>query len=175
LCEAYKRPIDIIETNILLAITCWKKGRGSQQDATGYLEKAIATAQEYGYTRIFANEGAELTNMLQKTQLRIQKSSYDGSLRPAFVKTLYLEALAESRHFKGLTGGRAPDNIKFTKQQIIVIKHLCDGHSYKEIAEIMGLKYTGIKSHMQLICKKLDVPDSVGAVLRIKELGFLDE
>jgi DNA-binding NarL/FixJ family response regulator len=54
------------------------------------------------------------------------------------------------------------------------MRYLCDGHSHKKIAEIMGLKYTGIKSHMQLILKKLDVPNSIDAVLKIKELKILD-
>jgi LuxR family maltose regulon positive regulatory protein len=175
LCEEYRRPIDTIETEILLAITYWKKGRGYQQDATEHLEKAIVIAQTYGYTSVFAREGAELTNMLQKIQLRIQKSSYDSPLQNVFVRTLYLDALAESKRFKGLTGGRMPENLKFTKQQMRVMKHLCDGCNYREIAENMGLKYTGVKSHMQLICKKLDVPDSVNAVLKIKETGLLDE
>jgi LuxR family maltose regulon positive regulatory protein len=172
LCEEYRRPLDCIEANILLAVAHWKKGQRYQKDAMGILECAMLQAQQTGYTQLFAAEGAELVNMLQKWRLRTTND--DEPLTSAFVKTLYLAALAQSKRNKGLTGGRVSPRLKFTKQQMIVMKHLCDGHSYKGIAEIMGLKYTGIKSHMQLICRKLDVSDSVAAVLKIKELGILE-
>ncbi|MDR0306902.1 MAG: LuxR C-terminal-related transcriptional regulator [Chitinispirillales bacterium] len=174
LVNTYKRPLDIIEVNILLAVTYWKKARGYQKDAIEFLERAIAIAQTYGFTQIFANEGAELTNMLQKAKLRIQLNSYKGTLSRAFIKQLYLAAKAEAENVKGLTGGRIPQNLKFTRQQLNVMRHLCGGHSYREIASLMGLKYTGIKSHMQLICKKLDVPDSIEAVMKIRKLKILE-
>ena len=52
---------------------------------------------------------------------------------------------------------------------------LCDGCSRNEIAENMGLKPYTIKSHIELIYRKLDVSNSVGAILKIMELGILDE
>jgi len=74
--EQYRRPLDIMESNILLAIAYWKKVRSSQDDALEFLEKAIITAREYKYTQLFINDGADLTNMLHKLQKRVIQKDY---------------------------------------------------------------------------------------------------
>jgi ATP/maltotriose-dependent transcriptional regulator MalT len=56
-----------------------------------------------------------------------------------------------------------------------VMRFLCNGNSRNEIAEKMGITPYGVKSHMKLIYKKLDVPGGAEAVMRIKELGLLDD
>ena len=61
--------------------------------------------------------------------------------------------------------------LTFTKQQKAVARLLCEGLSQQAIADKLGLKVTGVKSHLQLIYKKLDVSNGVDAVLKIKELG----
>ncbi|MDR0306444.1 MAG: LuxR C-terminal-related transcriptional regulator [Chitinispirillales bacterium] len=175
LVEAYRWPIDIIETHILLAVTCWKKGRGHQKDAIEFLEKAVAVAQGYGYTQVFVNESADIANMMQKIQFRRLQKNYEGPLSRAFVKHLHLAVLVEAKRFKGLTGGKVSKNLKFTAQQLNVMRHLASGHSYNEIAQIMGITYNGIRAHMKFICKKLDAPSSFEAVVKIKELRIFDK
>jgi len=171
--ERYKRPLDIMEAQILLAIAYWKKGRSGINIALDYLEKAVIMAFEYGYTQLFANEGAELVNMLHRMQKRSVQQKYAGDLPGGFVKTLYITAVAGSKRFKGLTGGRAPDNLTFTDKQKTVMSLMCEGCSRNEIAERMGLKPNGVVSHTTLIYRKLDVSNSVEAILKIKELGIL--
>lgn len=175
LCEQYRRPLDMIETNILLAIAYWKKGRGLQNEAFEPLERALKVAEEYGFIQIFANEGAELSNMLHKLQKRIAQKDYGGEISSTQVKTLFIMTLARAKFSKGLTGSRTPENLKFTEQQKRVMRYLCDGLTQKGIAEEMGLKPSAIKSHMILIYKKLDVSNSVDAMIKIRELGILDE
>jgi LuxR family maltose regulon positive regulatory protein len=174
LCEKYRRPIDIIEINILLAVAYWKKARASQNKAFEMLEEAIISARKYGYVQMFANEGAELSNMLHKLQKRVIQKDYSGALSSLEVKNLYILAVAKGKYKKGLTGGRLPVNLKFTERQKTVMKHLCDGLTHKEIGIQMGLKYSAIKSHMILIYKKLDVSNGVDAVIKIREMNVLD-
>jgi LuxR family maltose regulon positive regulatory protein len=173
LCEAYRRPIDIIESRILLAIAYWKKGRGFQGDALHVITDAIVSAYRYGYTQVFANEGAELVNMLHRLHLAAAVKDYSGVLPGAFAKTLYIMALSRSKITKGLTGGRLIKPLTFTEQQKAVMRLLCEGQSQQAAADKLGLKVTGIKSHLQLIYKKLDVSNGVDAVMKIKELGLL--
>jgi len=175
LSERYRRTLDIIEARILLAIVYWKKGGHGQTIALGYLEQAILEAYEYGYVQVFANEGAELTNMLQRIQKRTAQSNYKGNRVPGgFVKTLYFAAFTESKRSKGLTGGRQSETLTFTEKQREVMRLMCEGYSRKEIAEKMGLKPNGVKSHTTLIYKKLDVSNCVDAVLKIKAMSFPD-
>ncbi len=174
LCEGYSRTLDIIEANILLAIAYWKKGRGMQNEAFKPLEKAIISAQEFGFTQIFENEGPELVNMLHRLQKRVSQKDYNGEFTGSMLKTIYISALSRAKVSRGLTGGRAPENLKFTDQQKAVMRHLCDGLAQKMIAEKMGLKPSAVKSHMILIYKKLDVTSGVDAMMKIRELGLLD-
>lgn len=173
LCEQYRRTLDVIEANVLLAIVYWKKERG-QNEAIEWLERAIISAQVYGYTQIFADEGAELSNMLHRLQKRIvQKDS--GGISVTYVKMLYIMALTRAKHSKGMTGGRIPENMTFTGQQKTVMGYMCEGFTQKEMAEKMGIKPSGVKSHVTLIYRKLDVSNSVDAMIKIRELGVLDE
>jgi LuxR family maltose regulon positive regulatory protein len=171
LSERYKRPLDVIETLILLSIAHWKTGRSGSSAAMEYLERAVTIAHEYNFTQIFANEGNELTNMLYKLQKRSVQKNYT-TLPSGYVKTLHIAAIAMSKHSKGLTGGRIPENLSFTDKQKTVMRLLCEGNSRNEIASKMNLKPYTVKSHLELIYKKLDVANSVDAVLKIKELNF---
>ncbi|MCL2033129.1 MAG: LuxR C-terminal-related transcriptional regulator [Oscillospiraceae bacterium] len=173
--ERYRRTLDIIEARILLAIVYWKKGRGGQPVAIDFLERAAAMAFEYGYTQVFANEGAELSSMLHRLQKRAVQADYQGGVPSAFLKTLYVAAVSGSKRSKGLTGGRAPENLSFTEKQKTVMRLMCEGCSRNEIAERTGLKPSGVKSHAELIYRKLDVVNSIEAALKIKELGLLSE
>jgi len=177
LSQSYRRPLDIIEACTLLAIAYRKKSGSGRAAALEYLEQAISEAYKYGYTQIFTNEGADLVNMLHIMQKRAVQSDFhkNGGVPVTFIKSLYFSALAASKRFKGLGGGRVPKNLNFTKQQKIVMRSMCDGCNRNEIAEIMGISPDGVKSHVKLIYKKLDVSGSADAVVKIKELGILAE
>jgi LuxR family maltose regulon positive regulatory protein len=171
--ERYRRTLDIIEVCVLLSIVYWKKGKGAQATALEYLKRAISLAYEYNYTQIFANEGAELVNMLHKLLKRSVQKKSEGEPSSGFVKTLYVAAVGTSEHSKGLTGGRISENITFTDKQKAVMRLMCEGYTRNEIAEKTGLKPNTVKSHTELIYKKLDVSNSINAVLKIKKLDVL--
>ena len=173
--ESYRRPLDIIEAHILLAIAHWKIAKGSLPIAIEHLEQGAALAQNYGYTQIFANEGSELVNMLHRLQKRAVQKDYAGGVSSEFAKTLYVSAVSESKHTKGLTGGRITRNLTFTDKQKTVMGLMCKGYSRKGIAEQMGIKPNGVKAHIELIYNKLDVANNVDAIMKIEELGLLAE
>lgn len=173
LAKAYNRPLDIIEAQILLAISYWKKKRGFQGEAIQHLEDAVSAAYGFGYMQLFANEGAELAGMLQRLQRRTEQRS-DESMTPAgFIKTLYL--CASEHQNAGLTSGQPNLPEKYTDKQKTVMKLLCEGKSYREITEIMGIKLPTLRSHIALIYKKLDVTNEKDAIMKIKKTGVLEE
>ncbi|MCL2031339.1 MAG: LuxR C-terminal-related transcriptional regulator [Oscillospiraceae bacterium] len=173
LCEQYHRPLDVIETNLLLAVAYWKRGRGPQS-AFPFLEAAIVSARLYGFTQVFANEGAEISSMLHKLQKRAMQG-HAGDVSAAEIKSLYVLTLAQARQSHALPGGRTPGDLTFTERQKTVMRHLNNGLTQKEIGERMGLKTSAVKSHTILIYKKLDVSSGVDAVIKMRELGLLDE
>ena len=184
LAEKYGRRLDIIEAQILLAIAYNSKGKGGLNTALEHLESAAVAAYEYRYTQLFANEGAELTALLQQLQERTQHSSYAGKAPIDFIKSLYIAAVSGAENFKGLTGGSPQEDLKltgkqedlkFTDKQKEVMRLMYTGHSRSEIAKKMGLKPNGVKSHTELIYNKLGVSSSIEAALKIRELDLIEE
>ena len=174
LCEQYRRPLDAIEVNILLAIAYWKKGRGSQDEALISLETALLSAHNYGFTHVFANEGSEIINMLHKLLKRSVQKDYTCGVSTVQLRTLHIQALAQAKRAKGLTGGSLHNDVQFTQRQKEVMRYLCEGLTQKEIGAKLGLKPSTIKSHMILIYNKLDVTNAIDAVLKINELKVLN-
>jgi len=176
LCERYDRTLDIIKINILLAIVYWKRGRSGhgQPIAIEYMEKAAIIASEYGFSQTFANEGADIVNILHRMQKQAMQKDYTGKVPDAFMKNLYFAAVEMSKRTRGLTGGRTPDDLTFTDKQKTVMRLMCQGHSRSKIAELMGLNPSGVKSHTTLIYKKLDVSGSLEAIIKIRELKILE-
>jgi len=170
LAESYNRPLDIIEARILLAIANWKKGRGGINIALDCLNEAIHVAYKYKYRQLFTNDGAELTAMLHRLQKRAYQSP--AHMPAEFVKTLYIAATYGAKQNQGLTGNTMPKKMNFTDKQKTVMRLMCEGHSRATIAQIMGLKPNGVKSHTTLIYNKLSVSNNMEAVLKIKELGL---
>ncbi|MCL2718641.1 MAG: LuxR C-terminal-related transcriptional regulator [Lachnospiraceae bacterium] len=173
LSESYKRTIDIVEANILLAIVYWKKGQ-KLAAALEYLEKAIIIAYEFEFIQVFANEGAEIANILHRLQKRAVQQNYAGKIPSNFIKILHIAAVEKSKYSKGYAGGKIPVNTKFTDKQKMVMSLLSKGCSRNEIAEKMGIKPYTVKSHIELIYRKLDVSNNIEAVLKIKEYGIID-
>ena len=172
LSERYKRPLDIIEAEILISIIYWKKGGSSAQEALSVLEDAVCRAESYGFIQVFANEGADIAAMLHRMQKRIVQKDYAGTVKSSFVKTLYIAAVAGRKNKQSLTGSTSKD-LSFTEKQMTVMRLMCDGYSRNEIAVEMGLKPNGVKSHIELIYRKLDVSTSVEAIMKIKEMEIL--
>ncbi|MCL2086075.1 MAG: LuxR C-terminal-related transcriptional regulator [Oscillospiraceae bacterium] len=174
LCTQYRRTLDIIEAKVLLSIAYWKRSKGNQGNAFESLESAIILAAEYGFTQVFTNEGAELINMLHKLQKRVIQKSYCGEINIIWLKNLYYMALMKSKKSKGLTGGKTGVNLTFTDRQKAIMLMLTEGLTHKEMAENLNLKHSTIKSHMNLIFKKLDVSSGIDAIMKIREHNILD-
>ena len=175
--ERYRRTLDIIEANILLSIAYWKKGRGGQTHSVESLERAVCVAYKYGYTRLFADEGAELVNILHKLQKRMAQTAKDDCETKAlrvFVKSLYIRAVEVAENSNKLIISKKPEIPNFTEKQKTVMRLLCEGYSRNEIAAKIGLKPNGVKSHTNLIYRKLKVSNNVQAVLKIRQIGFFD-
>ena len=111
--------------------------------------------------------------MLHRLQGRAEPRSRTCNVPVSFIKMLYLETL--EHHNNGLTSGQAPPPVKYTDKQTAVMKLLCEGKSYREIAEIMGIKLPTLRSHIALIYKKLDVTSELDAIKKIRSAGLLEE
>lgn len=173
LCVALKRPVDIIETEILLAISFWKKHRCNRKKASFYLEEAVKSAQNLGYEQVFINDGADLKNILSVLKNWTMRSDYDGEISSTFVRKLYIGATEQADCGNSLTGSRNSSKIKLTPKQKSVATLMCQGYSYRKIAEELGIQFSTVRSHIELIYRKLDVSGMDEAILKIQKLNLL--
>ncbi len=170
LTMTFKRPLGIIESKILLAIVLRKQNE--DEDAIKELYEAVEIAYKYNYVTLFATEGAEVVNMLYKLYNRATRNG--GAVPEHFLKKLYLLAFEETKHTKGLSGGRPVKEVKLSKMQKKVMELMRDGYSYTGISEKLGIKYSTVRSHIEATYKKLDVTSAVDALSRISEQGLLE-
>jgi len=172
IASAYNRPLDTIEARILLAIAYWKKKRGFQREALEHLEVAVFTAYPYGYTQMFVNDGVALTAMLHKLMNRAKQLKEDGDKPISFIKMLYSK-VQENQNIE-LSIKSEELSIKYTDKQKAIMNLLCQGKSYRETAEALGIKYSTLRSHIELIYKKLEAVNMEDAIKRINAMKLLE-
>jgi len=166
---AFERTLDIIETRILLAIAYWKKKRGFQDEALEHLEDAIWSAYPYGFVQAFVNDGAELSSMLHRLLNRIKQRPKDDSKPLSFVKLLSMKTQMKSN----VAEKEVKSTEKYTQKQIAVMQLLCQGKTYNEMAEALGIQRSTLRNHLEQIYKKLDVTSMADAVTKIEVSGIL--
>ncbi len=171
--EDFRRPLDIAEASVLQANLEWALGK--RKEAQNTLEHALTAAQEYGYVRIFAEEGAAVLPILRKISQRAEREGYTGSLKPHYIHEVTLAAYEQSKRKKGLTVHLNPKAVKLSKQQKHILMLLSKGYKYKEIAEHTGLTIHTVKSHATAAYSKLDVNNSMDAVLKARDLGLMEQ
>jgi len=169
--EDFQRPLDTAEASVLQAILEWALGK--RQEAQNTLELALASAQEYGYVRIFAEEGAAVLPILRKISLKVEKESYTGTLQSKYIHEVTFTAYEQSKRKKGLAAQLNPKAVRLSKQQKHILGLLAKGYKYKEIVEYTGLTIHTVKSHASAAYSKLDVNNSMDAVLKARELGLM--
>jgi len=165
----FNRPLDIIEAQILLAIAYWKKKYTFRNEALEHLEEAVWKAHKYGIVQMFVNDGTNLAGMLYKLMNRAKQQNKDADKPLSFIKLLHLK----TRQKVETKGEAMKSDVKYTKKQIAVMELLCQGKTYKEMAELLGIKQSTLRSHLELIYSKLEVTNMMDAVAKINALGLL--
>jgi len=168
--QSFNRTLDIIDVRILLAIACWKKKRGLQNEALKHLEEATLVAYPYGYSQMFIAEGATLSSILYKLQRSVEQRKNGNNEYLAFIRMLYMK----TRSISNGTLVDEQEEIKFTDKQKIVITMLCQGKRQKEIAEAMGIKQTTLRYHIESVYNKLGVSNVADAVAKINASKLLE-
>ena len=158
----YNRPLDQIESNILLSIALLN---AKKDGAERQLLQAVTIAEPYGFSQLFINEGKELLGLLWE----IRKGAENPSRIRSFSGRL-IDEICEKHNLNPATEN-AP---KLSGQQLTMLTYLSKGMTYNEIAEAAGLGHGTVKSHVLLVYKRLGVQSAQEAVIKAKILGLLD-
>lgn len=168
----YVRPLDIAEVGVLQAIVDWATGRKEEAQVT--LEGVLADMQPYGFVRIIAAEGSAVLPILKKITTMVDSQGYQGPLQPSYVREVSLAAHQQAKQYKGLSAFLSTKTNLLTKQQRHILLLLEKGHTYKEIMGITGLTIHTVKAHATTAYAKLGVNNSLDAIIRARELGYID-
>jgi len=168
LFEDYDRPLDIIETHILLSIAHWNDGE--QKRALNSLEAAVDAAYKYGFISVFIFSGMDISGMLRQLHhnARTNKDEDKGLVR--FIKALLDNIQQEQQREKPVvTAALFKPVKKLPTQQKKIANGLVRGMTNPEMAKEYGKALSTIKRHRQLLFQKWGVSNAKEAVLYIKQ------
>ncbi|MDR0220073.1 MAG: LuxR C-terminal-related transcriptional regulator [Lachnospiraceae bacterium] len=160
LAHEYRRPLDEVESGILLALALWHTEKKHQ--AVIKMKKAMRTAAPYGFTQLFVNEGKEILPILWAMGENTGKSS---TLKPFWEKLV-----------SAITGFSVQEQshlIRLSARRQKMLAYLQKGRSYSEIAAETRLARGTVKRHVLLLYKQLGVHSAEEAIAKAKMLGLL--
>lgn len=149
LCRRYNRNMDLIEINILLAIT--EYGLGHEANANEHIKAALDRGRTCGFIRIFSDDAISLWPILNL----IHKSDIDEYIERVIIscKKMLPHKAVDKKLSDLLTGA-----------EVEVFKLLKMGLSVKEIASTRNVKTTTINTQISSLYEKLGVKNRVSAV-----------
>lgn len=148
---------------------------GDSRHAMATIGEALALAEPGGYVRLFLDEGPLMAGLLSEAFKR-------GIARESVLRLMpHIEAAvkapseapgpaSESRKAKRIAGGLIEP---LTEREQQVLRLLVDGLSGPEIASILVVGESTIKTHLKNIYGKLGVHSRDQALLRARELNLL--
>lgn len=163
LLEQGKRPMDLCECHMLLAIIYQKAGDTGRMCEE--LETALALAKKYRYIRLLADEGICMMQMLSVYQREKGADAFAGQIMEL--------AGSVSRYFPNYLRAPAEYYEPLTATEKKVLRLMALGMSNDEIAEKLGRKPGTVKFHSNSIFRKLRVSNRQQAVNRGETIGLL--
>jgi len=173
----YRRPFDIAEALTLKACLEWASGR--RAEAAASLEEALLQIQLRRFIRIIADEGAAVVPILKRISTALSAGSgqheKNVELDRAYVTEVLLAAHKTASLYPGITlhFKKSGKPVKLSRQQKKMLELLAKGYKNPEIARLTGLALPTVKGHLMLAYEKLEVNNSIDALLKARALGIL--
>ena len=129
--------------------------------ALEFLSDAMTMAEPEGYIRTFVDEGKLLKPLLQKALTEGITPEYTGKLLNIIE--------AEERMRKKARGGEIP----LSERELEILRLLAADVSNQQIAEMLTISLSTVKTHVHHILEKLDAKDRSQAVFYARELELM--
>ncbi len=171
LAEQQGRTGNLIQWLTLRALL--QQAQGDSSQALSTIARALGLAESRGYIRLFLDEGTPLLTLLYR--LRNTLRTHGRAEEP--VPTLdYLERLILLLHQEQQTSQAIDEGASLllveplSTREREVLWHLSEGRSNREIAELLVIATSTVKSHIRAIYSKLGVNSRTQALARIRRL-----
>ncbi|MCL2048808.1 MAG: LuxR C-terminal-related transcriptional regulator [Defluviitaleaceae bacterium] len=171
LAAEYNRPLDRIESGLLVAIALWQSNENDK--ALWQLEQAAGIAMSYNFTQLFINEGNALLPLIFELRERASNSALahfvDG------VALEIYETLSKTTNWKYKTKTASEKLPKLTERQNEILMYLNDGMTYREIADVTKTAHSAAKASVLRMYKRLGVNNATEALAKARMLGMLED
>jgi LuxR family transcriptional regulator, maltose regulon positive regulatory protein len=161
-----------IECHNLIALAFQDKG--APDEALRSLEAALALGEPQGYTRLFLDEGEAMHRLLQVALQRGIRSRYAARLLAEFDREKLQkqgQAALPARERERPALGEAE---ALSEREIEVLHFLRSSLSVSEIAAMLCVAESTVRSHIKSIYSKLGVHRRMEAVERAQALGLFE-
>ena len=167
------RPHDMCECMLLSAIACLKAG--DEENAIEEFEQALSTGEQYGYVRLFADEGQVVVELikLHKEKLKVTNEGDHRIFNEDWLKKIRSYAIEVANRYPNYLKTKQEEYANLTKTEKQIVLLMSAGLPNEEIAIQMDKKEKTIKFHITNIFTKLRVKNRQQAINRAREIGYL--
>ena len=173
--EADKRTGDLIEILIQQALFLCAANKKAQ--ALQIIERALMLAEPEGYIRSFVDEGEPIRLLLLEYQSLVSKRYAEGFGSEAIRLFTYTDKLL-AVYSPDLSIERPkPDTIPepLSERELDVLRLIATGRTNQEIADILVIALSTVKSHINNIYGKLGTNRRTQAIAVARKKGLLSE
>jgi len=171
--EAEKRTGDSLEIMIQQALYSCASNKGSQ--ALQLIERALRLAEPEGYIRSFVDEGEPMRLLLLEYQSIIKKTIREGHDRQSLRLLTYTDKLLDSFSHSAVGEKSKPETMlePLSDRELEILRLIASGRSNQEIATLLFIAVSTVKSHINHLYGKLGTNRRTQAIVIARELGLL--
>jgi LuxR family maltose regulon positive regulatory protein len=151
--------------------------QGDSEQAQASLEEALRLAMPQRYRRVFIDEGEPMRVLLLDYQSIVKQRVGTMDHSEMIEALAYLDSLLAT--FPAPTGPRAPGHgmlpEPLSERELDILRLIATGRSNQEIAEILVIALSTVKSHINNLYSKLGTNRRTEAIAIARELGLLPE
>jgi LuxR family maltose regulon positive regulatory protein len=153
------------------------KSQGNTASALAILERTLTLAEPEGYIRVFVEEGVPMHTLLSNFQSlirqRISSGADSASLRLLTYTEKLLAAFSRPTGVETIESGAILEPL--TERELEILRLLSTGLSNKEIADILVIAVSTVKSHINGLYGKLGTHRRTEAVAIARDRGLLTD
>jgi LuxR family transcriptional regulator, maltose regulon positive regulatory protein len=173
--ENDQRTGDMIE--ILIQQALLLSAAGKRPEAIHFLDRALQWAEPEGYIRIFVDEGDPMRLLLIDYQANLRQNFNLPMNHSSHLLLNYTDRLLAAFSKPSPNGDIKAETLlePLSERELDILRLIATGRTNQEIAEILVIALSTVKSHINHLYGKVGVHNRVQAISVAREMGLLPE